>query len=290
MQPLDGIRIVTTAVNVPGPVAVAMLRDKGAAVVKVEPPDGDPLSRWAPQWYSELCAGAEVLAIDLKTPDARNRLEESLAAADLFVTSSRPASLGRLGLAWSDLQARHPRLCHLAIVGYAAPLQDMAGHDLTYQAVAGLLTPPALPISLVADLAGAQRAALEALSLLFVRERTSAAGRAEVALADCAMLFAEPLRHGLTAPTGVLGGACAAYGIYETRDGWVTVAALEPQFREALAQALGVDVESRAALASAFSEKSAAEWQQWAEQRDLPLCALRSSEGWQYRGRTAGIK
>jgi len=156
--------------------------------------------------------------------------------------------------------------------------------------VAGLLTPPALPISLVADLAGAQRAAVEALSLLFVRERTGAAGRAEVALADCAMLFAEPLRHGLTAPTGVLGGACAAYGIYETRDGWVTVAALEPQFREALAQALGVDVESRAALASAFSEKSAAEWQQWAEQRDLPLCALRSSEGWQYRGRTAGIK
>jgi len=66
VQPLDGIRIVTTAVNVPGPVAVAMLRDKGAAVVKVEPPDGDPLSRWAPLWYSELCAGAEVLALDLR--------------------------------------------------------------------------------------------------------------------------------------------------------------------------------------------------------------------------------
>jgi len=252
-----------------------MLRDQGAAVVKVEPPDGDPLSRWAPQWYAELCAGTEVLALDLKPPEGRDRLDVSLAAADLFVTSSRPASLGRLGLAWSDLQARHPRLCHLAIVGYVAPHHDTAGHDLTYQAVAGLLTPPALPISLVADLAGAQRAAVEALSLLLVRERTGAAGRAEVALADCAKLFAEPLRHGLTAPSGVLGGACAAYGIYEVRDGWVTVAALEPHFRAALARALGVDVESRAALASALSEKSAAEWQQWAETRGLPLSALR---------------
>jgi crotonobetainyl-CoA:carnitine CoA-transferase CaiB-like acyl-CoA transferase len=173
------------------------------------------------------------------------------------------------------VHASHPRLCHIAIAGYAAPHHDMAGHDLTYQAAVGLLTPPALPISLVADLAGAQRAALEAMNLLFVRERTGAAGRAEVVLADCAKLFAEPLRHGLTASTGLLGGACAAYGIYAARDGWVTVAALEPQFRAALARALGVDVESRAALASALSEKSAAEWQQWAETRDLPLYALR---------------
>jgi len=73
----------------------------------------------------------------------------------------------------------------------------------------------------------------------------------------------------------MLGGACAAYGIYAARDGWVAVAALEPQFRSALARALGVDVESRAALASALSEKPSAEWQQWAETRDLPLYALR---------------
>jgi alpha-methylacyl-CoA racemase len=276
VKPLDGIRIVTTAINVPGPVAVAILRDKGAVVVKVEPPGGDPLSRWAPQWYSELSTGVEVLPLDLKTADGRERLHERLASADLFVTSSRPGSLGRLGLAWSELHARHPRLCHVAIVGYAPPRHDLAGHDLTYQAGVGLLTPPLMPISLVADLAGAQRAAVEAMNLLFARERTGAAARAEVALADCAKLFAEPLRHGLTAPTGLLGGACAAYGIYPAREGWVTVAALEPQFRAALGRALGVDVESRAALATALSEKSAAEWQQWAETRELPLYALRS--------------
>ena len=95
MQTLGGIRIVTTAVNVPGPVAVAMLREKGAAVVKVEPPDGDPLSRWAPRWYSDLSAGVEVLRLDLKSPAGQERLHALLAAADLLITSSRPGSLQR---------------------------------------------------------------------------------------------------------------------------------------------------------------------------------------------------
>jgi crotonobetainyl-CoA:carnitine CoA-transferase CaiB-like acyl-CoA transferase len=274
MNMLDGIRIVSTAVNVPGPVAAAMLRDKGAAIVKVEPPEGDPLSRWAPGWYSELCAGVDVVRLDLKSPDGREGLDAWLASADLLVTSSRPGSLQRLGLAWTDLHARHARLCHVAIVGYAPPRDNLAGHDLTYQAEVGLLTPPGMPVTLVADLSGAQRAVVEALNLLFGRERGGAAGRAEVVLADCAKLFAEPLRHGLTSSTGLLGGACAAYGIYPTRDGWVTVAALEPQFRVALARELGVDVENRSALASALMEKSASEWQHWAETRDLPLHAL----------------
>ena len=210
MNTLDGIRIVSTAVNVPGPVAVAMLRDRGAAVVKVEPPAGDPLSAWAARWYAELSEGIEVVRLDLKSPDGRERLDTLLAAADLLVTASRTASLQRLGLAWSDLHARHPRLCHVAVVGYAAPRDDLAGHDLTYQAEAGLLMPPAMPRTLLADLSGAQRVVLAALTLLFARERGGAAGREEVALADCAKLFAEPLRHGLTASTGLLGGACAA--------------------------------------------------------------------------------
>ena len=55
MQTLGGIRIVTTAVNVPGPVAVAMLREKGAAVVKVEPLESDPLSPGSDR--SRLAAG-----------------------------------------------------------------------------------------------------------------------------------------------------------------------------------------------------------------------------------------
>jgi crotonobetainyl-CoA:carnitine CoA-transferase CaiB-like acyl-CoA transferase len=72
----------------------------------------------------------------------------------------------------------------------------------------------------------------------------------------------------------LLGGACAAYGVYPARDGWVAVAALEPQFRVALATQLGVDVEDRTALAEILRERSASEWQRWADERGLPLLAL----------------
>jgi alpha-methylacyl-CoA racemase len=275
MSTLEGIRIVTTAVNVPGPVAAAMLRDKGATILKVEPPAGDPLAEWAPGWYAELCAGIDVVRLDLKSPASRNDLDESLASADLLLTASRPGSLQRLGLGWSDLHARHARLCQVAIVGYAAPFADRAGHDLTYQAQAGLLTPPRMPATLIADLSGAQRVVSEALALLFARERDEAAGYAEVALADGAALFAQPLRHGLTSSSGLLGGGCAAYRMYPAREGWIAVAALEPHFRAALTRELGADANDGLALARAFTQRSAVEWKQWAEARDLPLHAVR---------------
>lgn len=271
---LDGIRIVSTAVNVPGPVAVRMLCDMGARAVKVEPPAGDPLSSVA-GWYSSLCAGMNVVRLDLKSMEGRGTVHDLLADADVLVTSSRPASLDRLGLATRDLRNRYPRLCHVAVVGYAAPREDVAGHDLTYQAESGLLAPPAMPRTLIADLAGAQRVVIAVLDLLFVRERSGEGGYSEVALADCARLFGEPIRHGLTSSAGPLGGADPGYNIYPTRDGWLAVAALEPQFRAALARELSVDVADRAALSRVLQERSAVEWQHWAEARRLPVAAVR---------------
>jgi crotonobetainyl-CoA:carnitine CoA-transferase CaiB-like acyl-CoA transferase len=248
----------------------------GATLVKVEPPHGDPLAQLAPGWYASLSAGADVIRIDLKTDQGRNRIMSLLAAADVLITSSRRSSLERLGLAWSDVGGRHPRLCAVAIVGYAAPRADVAGHDLTYQAEAGLVTPPAIPRTLIADLAGAQRAALAALALLFARERSGEGGYAEVSLAESAALFASPLHQGLTMPTGVLGGALAAYNVYTTRDGWVAVAALEPHLRAALVQELAVDASDPQTLAAAFVQRSAAEWTEWADARGLPITAVRA--------------
>jgi alpha-methylacyl-CoA racemase len=272
---LNGIRIISTAVNVPGPVAVAILRDMGATVVKIEPPAGDPLAAAAPGWYAELSARLEVMRLDLKSGESRHIVDDLLADADVLVTSSRPSSLGRLGLSYPDLRDRHPKLCHVAIVGHLAPQQEVAGHDLTYQADAGLLTPPAMPRTLIADLAGAQRVVIAALDLLFARARGGAGGYVEVSLADCAGLFAEPLRHGLTSETGPLGGADAAYNLYPTRDGWVAVAALEPQFRASLARELNVSLDDRAAVARVLSERSAVEWERWGIASGLPLAALR---------------
>jgi alpha-methylacyl-CoA racemase len=94
-----------------------------------------------------------------------------------------------------------------------------------------------LPV-LVADLAGAERAVSAALLLLFTRERGRGAGYAQVALSEAAQSFAEPLRQGLTAPGGVLGGGFPGYRTYRARDGYVALAALEPHFWERLLQEL----------------------------------------------------
>ena len=275
MKPLDGIRIVSTAINVPGPVAAAALRDLGAGVVKVEPPFGDPLAAAAPRWYEELCAGIEVLPLDLKHLEGQARLRALLDTADVLVTASRPSSLERLGLGWEALHSQYPRLCYVAIVGYAGPRHEDAGHDLTYQCDAGLVAPPALPSTLIADLSGAQQAVSATLALLLARERSGQAARIEVALSAAAAAFAPPVRHRLTTSNGWLGGGLPAYNVYRSSDGWIAVAALEPQFRSALARELGIDVEDANAMTRTFAGRTANEWHAWGRERGLPVVAIR---------------
>ena len=223
------MRIVTTAVNIPGPVAAARLRDLGAAVTKVEPPSGDPLELAAPEWYERLVVGTEVVRLDLKAES----LDGLLAGADVLLTSQRRSALERLGLAWAGLHERHPGLAQVAILGDG----ERAGHDLTYLASRGLLDPPHLPRTVMADLIGAERAVSAALA-------------------------------------AVLGGGLPTYGLYEASDGWIAVAALEPGFRIRLAEGLGLAGLSRPALEGAFRSRTAAEWEAWARELDLPVEAL----------------
>ena len=180
-----------------------------------------------------------MVTLDLKAEGGRAALERLLSAADLLVTAQRPSALARLGLGWEALHLRHPRLCQVAIFGFPAPRQEEAGHDLTYQAEAGLLQPPRLPATLLADMAGGERAVGAALALLLARARDGAGRLAEVALSDAVEALAEPHRFGLTRPGALLGGGAPGYALYRAADGWVAVAALEPHFLERLVAGLG---------------------------------------------------
>jgi alpha-methylacyl-CoA racemase len=275
MRPLDAIRVVTLAVNVPGPTTAARFVALGASVTKVEPPAGDPLAAAHPAWYDELRAGQQVVTLDLKQVADRARLDELLEPSDLLLTSTRPGALARLGLAWPELHDRFQHLCQVAIVGYPAPDEELPGHDLTYAAEHGLVVPPDMPRTLVADLGGAELTATAAVALLLARERGGEAGYAEVALADAASAFAAPLRHGATARGGSLGGGSPSYGLYPAKEGWLALAALEPHFRETLAEQLGLDELTHEALADAFRARTAQDWEAWARERDLPLGAVR---------------
>ena len=275
---LQGIKIVSLALNAPGPVAAARLVRLGAEVTKIEPPSGDAMVRAAPKWYESLCRGQTVLRLDLKDAGGRAQLDRLLAKADLLLASFRPSALQRLGLDWESLHARHPRLCFVGIIGYLPPQEERTGHDLTYQSDFGLLRPPEMPPTLFVDLAGAERAVSMALALLNKAARTGDAGCAWVSLHECARDLAEPLKAGLTSVGGMLGGGYPMYGFYRAGDGWIAIAALEPHFAERLLSELGLKKADRAELERVFLQRGAADWEIWAAERDLPLVAVRQSK------------
>ena len=282
------MKIVSIALNVPGPVAVARLVAEGAQAIKIEPPWGDPLHDLCKRWYDDLHRGVAVERSDLKTAGGRARMVTLLESADVFVASQRPAALARLGLDARSLRTAFPSLRHVNIVGDTANPEE-PGHDLTYQARAGLL--PALtlqraqgdpersqgmsgvggrglPLTLFADMAGAERAKAAIKDVM----NHPGASR-EVGLYDALRDLTAPLRYGLTAIGGHLGGGNPAYGIYSARDGAIAVTALEPHFRARLFEGLGLaDGDDPSAV---FATKTAIEWEQWAAARDLPLVAIR---------------
>jgi alpha-methylacyl-CoA racemase len=268
------VRIVSMALNVPGPVAIARLVAEGARAIKIEPPWGDPLEGLCKTWYDDLHRGITVERIDLKGSEGATRARSLLADNDVFFASHRPSALARLGLDAASLRVAFPSLRHINIVGDRSNPEE-PGHDLTYQARAGLLGAlsgvegrNALPRTLVADMVGAERAHAA------VKDAMSHPGASRiVGLYDALRDLAAPLRHGLTAAGGHLGGGNPAYGVYAAREGTVAVAALEPHFRSRLYESLGLaDGDDPSGV---FATKTALEWEQWAAARDLPLVALR---------------
>jgi alpha-methylacyl-CoA racemase len=270
---LEGIVVVSLAINLPGPLTAARLSKLGAHVTTVLPPSGDPIALYQPEWFADLHKGQDLVILDLKSPDGIAELDALLANADILITSSRPSSLSRLGLDPETVAKKHPRLCQIAIVGESGVNAENPGHDLTYQAINALVIPPAMPITLIADMAGSERAAQIAVAALLHRERTGEATHQEVALADATYDMAEPNRRGLTKPGGGLGGGLGLYAIYETQEGWIALAAIEPHFAQRIMSELNVDA-SVEAFAQVFKTKTATQWEQWAKEIDIPLVAI----------------
>lgn len=266
---LSGVRVVSMAINLPGPLAVAHLVELGAEAVKVEPPGGDPVAQVAPGWYAELHDRVTVVPLDLKQPEGRSSLDGLLSGADVLVTSQRPSALSRLGL--DGLTERLPRLVHVEIVGYDGDRVEEPGHDLTYQAAYGTLTPPAMPTIPTIDLLGSERAASVALAALMLRGTSGRGGRHRVALEEAARLAGQAVRHGLMGEGAPLGGGIPEYGIYATTDGYVALGAVEPHFAARVHDHIG---STRDDIASALAGRRTADWQELADRLDLPLAPL----------------
>jgi alpha-methylacyl-CoA racemase len=275
--PLEGIRVVSIALNLPGPACVRRLADFGASVIKIEPPPsrgGDPMMGYSSRYYRALHSGIDTRALDLKETNDRAAFDTLLASADVLITSQRLAALVRLGLAGEAFEKAFPQLVHIAIIGDEE--SDAPGHDLTYLAEAGIATPPQLPATLLADLAGAERATTAVFAGLRLRDASGRGTHMRVSLRATAEAFAEPARYGLTAPGDILGGRHPGYNFYRAADGWIALAALEPAFFDRLISALNIQPaqDHRAAITDAFATQSIAHWKAFAATHDIPLSAL----------------
>lgn len=270
MQPLAGLRVVDLTRYLPGPYASRELLRLGAHVVKLEPPDGDPLAQAAPGWYRALNDGKKIGTWDA----SREPVPDAIRNADIVLDGFRPGVWERLGVVLSSRTI----LCRITGFGLEGPRALDAGHDLNYLGYAGALadTAPAVPPIQIADLAaGAQGATIAILAALLERERTGRGARLTVSMThDSHRLVAH--RVGEKTVPRLLTGGVACYRIYATADDrWLTVAALEPKFwsnlctlverPDLLERAFDADLPELAAL---FRTRTQREWLELLEGHD----------------------
>ena len=290
LKPLRGVRILSLALNLPGPAAFMRLKAMGASCLKAEPPSpkgasGDPMGQYNPTAYAMLHDGIKVVTIDLKSDKGQARLHKELARTDVLLTSFRPSALAKLGLSWKALHKAYPALSVVAIVGAPGARAEEPGHDLTYLADAGLVTGLDLPATLFADMGGALMASEAALKAVLAQKASGKGSLHEVALSDAAAWLALPRSWGLTQPKGAVGGAHAGYRVYPCKDGRVAVAALEPHFAASLCAAAGVSMNgmgsmflpaTHRAITAFLAGQTRKQLDVLATARDIPLHTLGS--------------
>jgi len=284
LKPLRGTRVLSLALNLPGPAALMRLAQLGARCTKVNPPAGDPMQHYTAEGYAQLHSGVREITLDLKSPQGQAALHRRLARTDVLLTSFRPSALAKLGLDWKALHPRHPALSLVQVVGAPGPLAEVAGHDLTYQAEVGLVPGLDLPASLFADMGGALMASEAALQAVLLQKTTGQGTRHEVALSTAAAWLALPRQWGMTTPKGAVGGAHAGYRLYPCQNGRVALAALEPHFAQRLCDAAGVKVghpvqdlfqpRVHRAIAAFVAGQTRQALDALAEAQDIPLLTL----------------
>ena len=238
--PLAGIKVVDCSQIVSGPLAVMILADQGAEVIKVEPPGYGDLMRIGPYYRGGLSAffanvnrGKRCIVLDLTKDAGREILLKLVAEADVFMQNWRPGAAERLGLGWDDLRKSNPRLIYCSVSGYgpSGPYSDRRVYDPIIQGITGhvaIQKNPEVPIpdlvrNIIADKSTSWTAAQAITAALFARERGAPGQHIQVPMIDSSLFFFWP--DGMMKHTFVgeaerkLPVLYEIYRIYETADG-----------------------------------------------------------------------
>ncbi len=250
--PLSGVVVLDFTQLLQGPYATQMLGDMGAEIIKIEPPGGDWMRKFA---LSNLyLAGESVsflafnrnkrsLTLNLKHPGSGDIVKRLAARADVVIENFRPGVMERLGIGYETLAAVNPRLifCSSSGFGQTGPYVERPGQDLLVQAMTGLPylngrdedTPVAVGLG-IADIAAALHIVYGVLAALYSRERTGRGQRVEVCLYNSLLAFVHQelstYLNGGGLPRRSRSGNNPApyngapYGLYPTADGYIAIA------------------------------------------------------------------
>jgi crotonobetainyl-CoA:carnitine CoA-transferase CaiB-like acyl-CoA transferase len=201
MAPLDGIIVLDLTRVLSGPYCTMLLADMGARVIKIEQPGkGDDTRAWGPPflegesaYFLSINRNKESVTADFKHPDGRRLLEQLIAKSDVVVENFRPGTLAKLGLDYSTLAPRHPRLIYCSISGFGqtGPRAKEAGYDAVMQGEGGLMSITGDPAGpgfrlgvAIADVTSGMFAAYGVAMALFARERTGRGQEVDLAMLD----------------------------------------------------------------------------------------------------------
>lgn len=206
-KPLSGVTVLELGSTVAGPFCGRLLADFGAQVIKVEPPEGDPVRTMGKRlngvslYASSIFRNKTLLSIDLRKPEGREVVRKLALKADVLIENFRPGTLEKWGLGYEDLRKANPGLVMVRISGFGqdGPYKDRGGYGVICEAMSGLrhLTgdpdrPPGRVAVSMTDYITGLYAAFGAVNALMVRNRTGVGQVIDAALYECAFSFMEP--------------------------------------------------------------------------------------------------
>jgi crotonobetainyl-CoA:carnitine CoA-transferase CaiB-like acyl-CoA transferase len=285
------VQVLDFSMFVPGPFASAMLADLGAEVIKVEMPKGDPGRAYVPVQFETENRNKRSIALDLKSPAAREIVRRLVRNAQVVVEGFRPGVAKRLSIDYDTLKVANGKLVYCSISGYGqtGPWRERPGHDVNYVAAAGALAfpgqwlkPPARSSLPIADMGGGAFAAIAILAAL----HEGKGAYLDLSLFESAFFWAA-MRHSLDPEVDARAHIFPVNDVFETRDGKrVTLGILEEHFWQNFVQLAPELAEERFSsdalrrqhgdalsglLANIMKQRTAADWLRLCEENDVPV-------------------
>ncbi|KAF9645095.1 CoA-transferase family III [Thelephora ganbajun] len=295
--PLAGVTVIEFAGLAPGPYAGQVLQDWGARVIRVDRVEG---TNSIPDFFVR---GKRSIAVNPKVPSGLNLLKRMIRQSDVLIDPFRPGVMERLGLGpdvFLGEDGLNDGLVYARLSGFPpkGPYKDMAGHDINYLALSGVLSmlpgsseKPAFPLNIMADFAGGGMMCVFGV-LLALFERATKSGKGQVVDIDMVSgtryisLF--PLVHAdqgsgsqlFSRPRGknLLDGGAPFYDVYVCSDGcWMSVGCIEPQFFKTFIDRFIKGLDKDFPLKWRPSPETQANQEEWPELRKFLVDGFRSN-------------